>query len=121
MKFRKSGFTLLEILLAILLLGTGLAILLQIISVGLFAGSQNEDEIVATYLCQEAIEGLRNTQFSSISQVSPAIAISDFPAFTREVLVTESPTGLKEISVNVYWFAGATQTHLSMVTYVSDI
>ena len=115
-----KGFTLLEILLAILLLGTGLAILLQIVSAGLFAGSVNEDEIVATYLAQEKVEELRNALYSSIGLEAKEV-VTDFPAFSRQVDFTTPQTSLKQITVTVYWFAGKTETSLAMVTYVSDV
>lgn len=118
---KEGGFSLLEVLLAILLLGTGLAVLLQIISTGLFAGSQNEDEIVATYLAQEKVEELRNALYSSIVAEPKAVVDSFFPAFSRQVAFTTPQTGLKQITVTVYWFAGKTETSLQMVTYVSDI
>jgi len=121
MKVKKSGFSLLEILLAILFLGTGLAFLLQAISAGLFTGGENEDEVIALNLAQEETEELRNALYSGISQESPPVTVTGFTAFTREVLVTTPQTGLKEISVNVYWNAGHGQTSLTMVTYVSDI
>lgn len=118
---RKGGFSLLEVMLAILLLGTGLAFLLQVISMGLFAGGENEDEIIAINLAQEKTEELRNALYSGISQDSPPVTVSGFTAFTREILVTTPQTGLKQVSVNIYWNAGHGQTSLAMVTYVSDV
>lgn len=107
-------------LITILLLGTGFAALLQVMSAGLFTGGVNENEIIAANLVQEKIEELKNTQYSGISQETPAIAVTDFPAFTREVLVTTPQTNLKQVTVKVYWFVKSTQTNLTMVTYVSE-
>ena len=117
---REGGFSLLEVLLAILLLGTGLAVLLQVISTGLFAGSVNENEIIATSLVQEKIEELRNASFASIISEAKA-AVSGFSSFSRKVDVTTPQTNLDQITVTVYWYAGQTETSLSMVTYVSNI
>ncbi|MBI5124006.1 MAG: hypothetical protein HZA72_01145 [Candidatus Omnitrophica bacterium] len=107
-------------MLAILLLGTGFALLLQVVSTGLFAGGVNEDELVAANLAQEKIEELRNTQYAGIVQETPAVAVAGFPAFTREVLVSTPQTGLKQITVNVYYYVKNTQTSTTIVTYVSD-
>lgn len=121
MKLRvKKGFTLLEVILAIVLLGTGLAVLLQVVSTGLFAGGQNEDTIIAANLIQEKIEELRNATYSTIASEDKA-AVSGFSAFNRKVDVTTPQTGLKQVSVTVYWFAKADEMNTNMVTYVSDI
>jgi Tfp pilus assembly protein PilV len=121
MNYREGGFSLLEVLLAVLLLGTGLVFLIQTLNTGLVAGSYNESEIIAANLAQEMTEQLRNTTFASIASQTPASAVSGFPGFTREVLVTTPVTSLKQITVKVYWYARQTQTNLTMVSYVSDI
>lgn len=119
MRNAEGGFSLLEVLLAILLLGTGLAVLLQIVSTGLLAGAVNENEIVATYLCQEKIEEERNALFSSISDETKA-AVAGFPAFQRKVITAAPQVNLKQVTVTVYWYAQNTETNFTMVTYVSN-
>ena len=115
-----KAFSLLEVLLAIVLLGTGLAALLQIVNTGLFASSMNEDEIIASNLIQEKIETLKNTAYSGISDEAKA-AVTGFPAFTRQVTIPPPQASLKQISVTVYWYARSTEMNKDMVTYVSDI
>lgn len=115
------GFSLLEVLLAILLFGTGFVFLLQTISTGLFAGSVSENDVIAANLAQEKAEEVRNTAFASIASQTPASQVTSFPAFTREVLVTTTQAGLKQITVNVYWYARNIQTSFSVVSYVSDV
>lgn len=117
---KKAGFSLLEVLLAILLLGTGLVALLQVVNTGLFVGGQNENTIIAANLVQEKIEESRNASFSSVVSEAKAV-VSGFPAFNRQVDVTTLQSGLKQVSVTVYWFAKNTETNTNMVTYVSDI
>ncbi|OGW94264.1 MAG: hypothetical protein A3G36_03260 [Omnitrophica bacterium RIFCSPLOWO2_12_FULL_45_13] len=116
----KRGFSLLEIMLTILLLGTGFAMLLQVVNTGLFVGGQNEDTIIAANLAQEKIEELRNAAYPAIASEVKA-TVSGFSAFERQVDVTTPQTGLKQISVTVYWFAKSAETSANMVTYVSDI
>lgn len=120
MRFSRKGFSILEVLLAILLLGTGFAILLQILNMGLFATSVDENEIIALNLLQEKVEALRNTAYSSISDESKA-AVTGFPAFSRQVAVTIPQSGLKQISVTVYWYAKSDEMNKSVVTYVSEV
>lgn len=117
---RKGGFSLLEVMLAILLFGTGLVFLLQIVNTGLFVGGQNEDTVIAANLAQEKIEESRNAAYAAI--VSEAkTAVIGFPAFQRQVDMTTLQTGLKQISVTVYWYAKSAEMSTNMVTYVSDI
>ena len=123
---RKGGFSLLEVMLAILLFGTGLVFILQAVSAGLFVGGQNENTVIAANLAQEKIEELRNTDYASLVSMieTPAVAVTSFAGFTREVLVgdlTPAQTGLKKITVNVNWPAKSGVMTTSMVTYVSDI
>jgi len=115
----RKGFTLLEVLLAVLLFSVGFVALLQIISVGLFAGGQNEDEITALYLAQEKIEELNNASFAGTSSESKA-PVSGFPAFSRQVTVSTPQSNLDQITVTVYWYAKNTETSFIMVTYVSN-
>lgn len=121
---RKGGFSLLEVMLALLLFGTGLVFLLQIVSAGLFVGGQNENTIIAANLVQEKIEEIRNATYATLSTVTPAVEVSGFPAFTREVIVNDlvpAQTGLKQITVNVNWYAKNSLMTTTTVTYVSDI
>lgn len=115
----RKGFSLLEVLLAILLFSAGFVFLLQIISTGLFAGSVNEDEIIATYLAREKIEELRNASFAGIAPEAKAV-VGSFPAFSRQVAVSTPQPDLDQITVTIYWYAGNTETNLAMVTYVSN-
>lgn len=118
--FKKKGFTLLEVLLTIILMVTGFVLLLQALATGLFAGGENETELIAINLAQEKIEELRNNNYSNIVNETKA-AVPGFPVFQREVVVTTPQAGLKEVSVSVYWFTKADELNASLVTYVSNI
>ena len=107
-------------MLAILLFGTGLVFLLQIVNTGLFVGGQNEDTVIAANLAQEKIEESRNAAYAVIVSEAKAV-VTGFPVFQRQVDVTTPQAGLKQISVTVYWFAKNTETSTNMVTYVSDV
>ena len=120
----KKGFSLLEVMLAILLFGIGLVFLLQIVNTGLFVSGQNEDTVIAANLAQEKMEELRNAAYAALVSETPAAAVSGFTGFTREVLVgdlTPAQTGLKQITVNVNWSAKNQTMTTTMVTYVSDV
>ena len=107
-------------MLAILLFGTGLVFLLQIMNTGLFVGGQSEDTVIAANLAQEKIEEARNAVYTAIAS-EPKAVVTGFPGFQRRVDVTTPQTDLKQISVTVYWPAKNTETSTSMVTYVSNV
>lgn len=113
------GFTLLEVLLAVVILTVGSVLLLQAINTGLFAGMVNETEFVAVSLAQERMEFIRNTAYASIASEASA-AVSGFPAFRREVIVTTPQTNLKQITVNVYYTIKSSELTTSLVTYASN-
>lgn len=121
MRRHNAGFTLLEMLLATILLTVGSVSLLQAINSGLFAGGINETELVATYLAQEQIESIRNTAYASIIPVAKA-PVPGFTAFQRQVFVDNNVpvTNMKRVTVSVYYTVKSSELTMSMVTYVSN-
>ena len=116
----KRGFTLLETLLAVLLMSIGFVVLLQFLGTGLFAGSENENDLVALHLAQEKVEELRNKSYASVANETKA-AVSGFPVFQREVVITTPVANLKQATINVYWNSKSNELHTTLVTYVSNI
>ena len=106
--------------MTIILVSTAFVSLMQVLSAGLFAGGDNENQLVAINLAQEKIDELRNKSYSNIVNETKA-AVSGFPAFQREVAVTSPQAGLKQVSVNLYWFSKADELSAGLATYVSDI
>ena len=58
--------------------------------------------------------------YASIANETKA-AVSGFPAFQREVVVTTPQANLKQAVVNVYWYSKASELNVSLVTYVSNL
>ncbi len=118
-KRKPLGFTLLEVLLALLLITGGTLALAQAFSLGLFSSAENESLLVSAQLAQEKMEEIRNKTYSSISNEARA-AVSGFSGYEREVVVTTPVTNLKQVNVNVYWFNKASELSTSLVTYASN-
>ncbi|GEM_PF-650252 len=114
------GFALLELLLTILLLTSGLAAMFEAMSLGLFAASDNENSLVALNLAEEKMEEIKNTSYASIADQAKA-AVSGFSVFQREVVVTIPQSNLKQVTVTVYWNTQANELNVALVTYVSNI
>ena len=115
-----KAFTLLEVTLTVLLMTIGFIILLEALGIGLFAGGENETELAAINLAQERVETLRDLSYASIANEAKAV-VSGYSQFNREVLVTTPQTGLKQVTVSVYWFTKANELNVSLVTYVSNV
>ncbi len=115
----RRAFTLLEVLLAAIVLTVGSVVLLQVISIGLFSGGINETELVALNLAQEKIESIRNTAYANIANEAKAV-VSGFPAFQREVVVTTPQADLKQVTVNVYYTIKSAELNVALITYASN-
>ncbi|MBI3315608.1 MAG: prepilin-type N-terminal cleavage/methylation domain-containing protein [Candidatus Omnitrophica bacterium] len=117
---KAAGFTLLEVLLAIVLLTTAILSLFEAFSGGLFLGSRNESDLVALNLAREKMESIRNTAYAGVVDETKAV-VTGFPAYEREVVVTTPQTDLKQVAVNVTWEDKSTELSTSLVTYVSNV
>lgn len=117
---KQKGFTILEVLLAVVLITTGFAVLLNFASIGLFSGGENENELTGISLAQDKIEELRNKSYANVVNEVKA-AVSGFTGFQREVVVTIPQTNLKQININVYWLSKSSELNTGITTYVSNI
>lgn len=115
-----GGFTLIELLIVIVLFSAGAVTLLEIFSVGLSGGGENENTLISTALAQDKMELIRNTSYGSIGAEAKA-PVTGYPFFQREVLVTTPQANLKQITVNVFWAERSGEMKISLVTYASNI
>lgn len=115
-----KGFTLIELLIVIAMFCVGTVVLLDMFSIGLFAGGENANTIIATALAKDKMESIRNTAYAAITDEAKA-PVGGYASFQREVLVTTPQTGLKEVTVNVYWPERSGETMISLVTYAASI
>lgn len=120
---KKTGFTLLEILIAIVLFTVGVIAVVWIFSSGLVSSIDAENTTIAMNLAQGKMEEIRNLAFASIADEAKA-AVSGFSGFQREVEV-DDPVGdpttddLKQVTVTVYWTYQGGEVEVPLVTYIS--
>ena len=116
----QKGFSLIELMIAILLLVGGIASATFIFGRGLFATTDVETVGQAVGLAQEKMETLRGTAFGSVSSEAKA-AVSGWSGFSREVTVSQ-PAGtdsdFKQVVVTVYWNTVDGELSSSLTTYV---
>lgn len=109
-----KGFTLLEAIIAILILTVGLVAILQVFPIGFGMEISNRRETLGTMLGQEKIEEINSKSYRDIeviTQIEDPLP-SPFEKFSRETKVnyvdanlqtTTTDTGLKKIEVKVSW------------------
>ncbi len=115
MKFCK-GFTILEVLLALLLLGLVFFAIMEAFNRGYLGLGQAEDYSAALLLGEEKMDELRDLPYASVTNSAKA-PVSGFNNFEREVLVTTPLANLKQIVVNTYWNVPNGEKNVSLTTY----
>jgi len=112
-KGKENGFTLLEVLIAIVVLSVGLLGMASL-TVGIINGNRlSNDLTTATTLAQDKMEDIRGLAYSSVAAETKAECSSPYDAYKREVTVTNgSPaTGMKTVIVKVYWGGASKEDH----------
>lgn len=117
LNIRQKGFTILEVLIAVLLAGVGIFAIMEAFNRGYFGVGEVEDYTLALSLAQEKMEEIQGTAFASISNEVKA-PVSGFSDFQREVAVTTPHTDLKQVQVIAYWSIPNGENNVSLQTYV---
>ena len=116
----KRGFTLIELLVAIVLAAGVLMVLMQLMSVAIFADSDLEYSLTALNLANEKLEELKDSNYSSIVSTIES-PISGFPWIDdRAVTVSEVSTDLKDVQVEVRWTQQGGPQSISVRTYIAS-
>lgn len=116
----RRGFTLLEVLIATVILVTGIVALAGALSEGISAHVDAGNTETALFIAEGRLEEIRNTPFSSISD-SALAPDGDFPLYSVAVNVTEGQEPLP-VEVMVSWSGtGGGSPGLSVSTLVANL
>ena len=126
-KCDKSGFTLIEITIALLLLAVGLVGILTLFPVGFDASLRAANITEATFLAQGLMEDLKREGYSGTRLVN-ALSATQSGDFTTDGypnyeygIDAVDVSSLRETTVIVYWPAGAAdQRSVELKTYIVD-
>ncbi len=114
----RRGFTLIEMILVLVVITIALFPLVESFSSGIRASKVASDTNTAIELAQQKMEQLQSVPFASLSNSSEALGtIAGYPYFSREAVVTEPVTNLKEATVNVYWKSGIGADQFGISSY----
>lgn len=126
MKKRNSfGFTLIEILVAMLLLSISLVLILQLFSGGLKALKKSDDYSRAVFLAKEKMEealainlfvGGDNASGLSDDGYEWSVSVSDEASDAEDSLSKVLPVSLFKIDVDVLWGTGKHKKHFNIST-----
>jgi len=113
------GFTLLEILIALVLFTVGVVVIAGIFSSGILSSSDAENTAIAMSLAQRRMEEIRNLAYADIASEAKD-DVSGFSGFQREVTVSEPEAGLKQVIVTAYWTFKGDEIGVPIQTYISS-
>jgi prepilin-type N-terminal cleavage/methylation domain-containing protein len=135
MRKMKQGFTLIEVLIAIILIVSGLVALMQVMSVAIFADSTLEYRLTALNLANEKLEELKDDGYSH-ANLDPASSpfteafISGFNFVDQRQWTVDyvdanlstsvSDTGLKDVTVQVQWTQRGGTQYVAVETLIGD-
>ncbi len=130
-KYNKSGFTLIEITVALLILAVGLVGILTLFPVGFDAAGRAANITKATFLAQKLIEDLKREGYGTTVQSALTETIYEvdldapYSNYEYEISADDSMFGslaasICEVTVTVYWPAGAdNQRSVELKTYIA--
>lgn len=118
-RFTNHGFTLLEILIALILFTVGVIAIAGLFGTGLASSFDTENTIIAINLAQRRMEEIRNLDFDTQIVNEVKADVDGFPGFQREVLVTQPESDLTEVTVNVYWTFKGDEISAPLQSYIS--
>ncbi len=116
----KKGFTVLEAMVAVIILAIALLALLRVLPVGIKGSKLAEETTIATMLAQKKIEEARADTWPPTSVAKTNLG-PDYPNFDyiQDVTSVTPTTYLREVTVSIYWPAGTEQRVVGITTHVA--
>lgn len=98
---REGGFTLVEELVAVAVIGLGLIILISMITTGVFGARTINNLVVAESLARSQIELIKDAPYQTDIDAYPTVTSTSHPDFIVTTQATILGTGLQMIKVSV--------------------
>jgi len=112
---KTAGFTYIETLLAVALIGIAFVPLVGVFLAAAYAQETAESFVTATMLAQEGMEELLAAPPGEVTSAARA-AVPGYPGYERQVEVTALGPELREVRVTVFWREGDEDKELQLVT-----
>lgn len=124
---QKSGFTLIEIVVALLILAIGLVGILTLFPVGFDSSGRAASIVEATFLAQEFIEDAKRVGYAGLTVGTPKTGqckdyLGNDLNYDYDIRAYETGVaGLREVVVRIYWpTGGTTQRNVELSTYLAQ-
>ena len=115
----KKALTLVEVLLSLAFISIVFFPVLQMFSQGSIISSESEGAVRATALAEGAMEEEVGKNYSALIS-SPKAAIPGKDGFSKEVVVTQTSTNLKDIEVRISYPVGNSELTVVLKTLVAN-
>jgi prepilin-type N-terminal cleavage/methylation domain-containing protein len=120
---KKAGFSLIEVLAAMLILGIMLLTLISVFIYGFNVISRSTQVAVATQICQEEVERIRNLTFDAVAALGTTFTDTKLSRLVngQGVRAVEAGAGndIKKLTVSVTWNYRGQSLRKDVVTYVT--
>lgn len=120
---KKAGFTILEAMIAVVILAVALLALLRVMPVGIKGSKLAEETTIATMLAQRKIEETRAGTFPAAGTTTGNFTTEGYPNFEyiRDVTIVTPTTYLREVTVSIYWPAGKPAAEQRVVGFTTNV
>jgi prepilin-type N-terminal cleavage/methylation domain-containing protein len=135
---KEGGFSLIEVLVTIFILGAVCITLISVFIYGFNLLQRTKDVAVATQFAQEEVEKYREKKFDSVTNVDTTVFLASLPIASYPYLFREDGTtpflrngqaqtviqdgtdiNIKKLTVRVFWDYRGQQQNRYVVTYIS--
>ena len=120
---KKGGFSLIEVLVAMVVLGIMLLTLISVFIYGFNVISRSTQVAVATQICQEEVERIRNLTFDTVAALGTTFTNTKLSRLLngQGVQAVEADAGndIKKLTVSVTWTYRGQSLRKDVVTYVT--
>ena len=98
----RAGFTLLEVMIAVLVLGTALVALTRMLALGRLSMDTDTKRVVALSLLRREAALMQERGYATLATEAEAL-VEDASGYSRSITVTSAGVGLKLVTVRVSW------------------
>ncbi len=117
---RNSGFTLLEVMVALLIIATSFVVLLHTRNQSVVAADYAKRATVAALLASERMSELEQEDFPDTGEESSNFG-DDYPEYRWKTSVSETAyENIREVRVDVLWGEGSSERSVGIVNFVRE-
>ena len=117
-KVLSKGFSILEVLIALLIFVVGVVGITKAFNTGLFASTDSENVNLALNIAQAKMEEIKNTPFEDLSDSGPTTDIN-FTNFSLSVNVAEGQNPM-QVDVSVAWSVKGQPVDITLTTLLAS-